>query len=120
VTNDQADFADKTGISRAGVNHIVKGAQESTFGWAVEVFSHLPKVLTLSDKTIVSLENIYETTYIATRLSDGFSEEFTVQRPFAKKYNLSYKSINKCLHGGAKSHKGWTFKIKEEENKEEK
>lgn len=60
--------------------------------------------------------NITGLTYIATRLSDGYTEEFTNQTEFAENYNLSQANISSYLSGNYKfTHvKGWTFeKIKE-------
>ena len=53
-------------------------------------------------------------TYIATRLSDEYTEEFINQRQFAKKYNLLPGNMYKCLIKVRKKHRGWAFKIKEE------
>ena len=61
-----------------------------------------------------TLSNITGLIYVGERISDGYLEEFTVQRYFSKKHGLAYKNVNKCLMGGAKTHKGWKFKIKEE------
>ncbi len=52
-------------------------------------------------------------TYIATRLSDNFIEEFINQNEFAKKFNLQQSKIWMCINKKRKSHKGWTFKVKE-------
>lgn len=52
-------------------------------------------------------------TYIGTRLSDGYVEEFKHQTLFAKKYNLHQQHVNKCILGHRKSHGGWTFITKE-------
>lgn len=58
--------------------------------------------------------NITGKTYIATRIFDGYVEEFTNQTRFAQKYKLTSQSVNYCCTGKQKQHKGWTFKIKEE------
>lgn len=50
--------------------------------------------------------------YIATRISDGYTEEFEVQKNFAIKYNLHLSNLNRCIKGAGKTHKGWKFEIK--------
>jgi len=42
---------------------------------------------------------------------DGIEYKGFNQIEFGKKYNLSAKSINSCLKGKRKHHKGWTFKF---------
>lgn len=49
--------------------------------------------------------------YLATRLSDGYTEKFACQTDFSNKYNLTCVSISKCLGGKLSKHKGWTFKV---------
>lgn len=51
-------------------------------------------------------------TYIATRLEDEYTEEFTNQADFADKYNLQRSKVNCCIKGNRKTHKGWRFQIK--------
>jgi len=114
VTDSQADFAYKTGISCSAINLLVKGCVPHIRGWKVVVDDMVTPEL-LSDKNITKLENIYLTHYIATRLCDNYMEEFTVQREFANKWGLDYKKISACIKGHIKTHKGWRFKIKQEE-----
>ena len=52
-------------------------------------------------------------TYIATRLSDNYTEDFINQSEFARKWNLNCSNIGRCIHNKVKQYKGWTFKIKE-------
>lgn len=57
-------------------------------------------------------------TYIGTRLLDGYTEEFTNQLDFFRKFKLGTSSnLIKSLLGKSSQLKGWTFKIKEEEKK---
>jgi hypothetical protein len=51
--------------------------------------------------------------YIATRLSDFYTEEFTNQSEFARKWGLNQSKVWRCINNKAKQHKGWTFRIKE-------
>lgn len=51
--------------------------------------------------------------YIATRINDGYIEEFINQSKFARDNNLSQGHIGACLRGERKTHKGWKFNIKE-------
>jgi hypothetical protein len=53
-------------------------------------------------------------TYLATRLSDGHTEEFTNQSEFARKYKLQRRTVCACIHGEKASTGGWTFEIKKE------
>jgi len=39
--------------------------------------------------------------------------EFTNIKEFSRKYSLNDRNIGNCIHKRAKTHKGWTFKIKE-------
>lgn len=114
ITDSQADFAIKTGISKAAVCLLVSGKIKTAKGWEVTLVGNecLDKERNNKIKTLTNIPNQY--TYEAVRLSDGYTEEFYVQRHFAEKYNLSYKGINKVIQGGSKSHRGWTFRIKEE------
>jgi len=47
-------------------------------------------------------------TYVATRISDGYQEEFTNQSEFARNWNLDQSHIKKCIKKkcGYKTHKG--------------
>ena len=65
-------------------------------------------------------ENIDERTkrnaklFKATRLLDGFTIETKGRRSLAKEYDLNPDSIDSCLRGACKTHKGWKFEyIKE-------
>jgi len=51
-------------------------------------------------------------TYVGVRKIDSYTEEFTNQNAFAKKYNLDQRHISNCIRGEHKSHKGWIFKVK--------
>lgn len=55
-------------------------------------------------------------TYIATN-PNGEKSIFTNIRDFSEKNGLSNTHVGNCIRGKAKSHRGWTFKVKEE-NKE--
>lgn len=57
--------------------------------------------------------NLTGLTYIATRISDSYEEEFMVMTVFANKYNLQQQGISSCIRKKTKQHKGWTFRIKE-------
>jgi hypothetical protein len=59
-------------------------------------------------------QNITGLTYIATRLSDGYREEFLNQSVFSDKYNLTIQNVNHCIMGDRQTHKGWRFEIKKE------
>jgi hypothetical protein len=53
-------------------------------------------------------------TYIATRLSDNYTQEFFNQSEFARKWGLQSSKIWRCLNSkNNKQHKGWAFKVKE-------
>jgi len=43
----------------------------------------------------------------------GEEYEFINQAEFARQHNLYQGSLNNCLNGRLKTHKGWTFKVKE-------
>ena len=51
-------------------------------------------------------------TYIATRLSNGYIEEFCNQSEFARNWGLDSSAIIKCLHKTQNAHKGWVFEYK--------
>jgi hypothetical protein len=51
-------------------------------------------------------------TYIGTRLSDGYVEEFTNQAEFARKHNLHAGHVTACTRGEEPQHKGWIFQVK--------
>jgi len=55
-------------------------------------------------------------TYVAMRISDGYTEEFINQSEFADEYNLSEAHISHCVNNKRNTHKGWKFEIKEEIN----
>ena len=59
--------------------------------------------------------NLTGKTFVGTRLSDGYTEEFVNMKLFAKTNNLYDTCIGRCASGKQGKHKGWTFKIKEEQ-----
>lgn len=50
--------------------------------------------------------------FIATG-PDGVEHLGKSQRGFARRHGLDDRSLNKCLKGRSKTHKGWTFRYKE-------
>ena len=51
-------------------------------------------------------------TYIGTRISDNYQEEFTNIAEFSRKYGLYSQSVNRCINNKLQKTQGWTFKIK--------
>lgn len=47
---------------------------------------------------------------------EGVEYEGNHQADFAKEHGLKFYGVNNCLIGKTKSHKGWTFRYKEENN----
>ena len=74
-------------------------------------------------KFVTQEENVCQATitgktYIAHRIADGYEEEFGNQHAFARKYMLDPSNIG-CVLRKAYGHtnvKGWTFKVKENQN----
>lgn len=50
--------------------------------------------------------------YEGYRISDGYTEEFTNQREFCRKYNLAQGNVTKAIHVEGRIVKGWLFRIK--------
>ncbi len=48
-------------------------------------------------------------TYLATRLSDNYTEQFTNQTEFAATHLLCDKGVSACINGKYKSTRGWIF-----------
>jgi hypothetical protein len=51
-------------------------------------------------------------TYLATRTSDGHTEEFVNQSEFSDKYSLTRRYVCSCCNGELESTGGWTFEVK--------
>lgn len=71
-------------------------------------------IVTSRENNIEEIERKFTTglTYVATRIADSYEEEFTNQSSFARKYDLDYRNISSCILGKRHTHKGWTFKVK--------
>ena len=76
------------------------------------VFLSRAKNIGLSNKKSKITGKIYQ----GIRLSDSYHEYFTNQCEFAKKYNLSNTAICGCINNRIKIHKGWVFKIVDDNN----
>ncbi len=59
---------------------------------------------------LLAITNSIGRRYRGTRLSDGYSEEFTIQRDFCRKYGLTSGCVSLCISGSRKTHAGWEFK----------
>jgi hypothetical protein len=57
------------------------------------------------------------TYYIGERLSDGHKVLFNNMTEFSKNNNLYSSGIGRCLYEGQQSHKGWAFRIANDEDK---
>lgn len=57
-------------------------------------------------------KNLTGLTYIGVS-PDGEEYEFTNQKEFADRYDMNSSLIHACINKKRKSHKGWTFKVKE-------
>jgi hypothetical protein len=57
-------------------------------------------------------QSITGLTYIATRLSNGHTEEFVNQSEFADKYNLNIVTLCRCCGGRQKTTGGWKIEVK--------
>lgn len=55
--------------------------------------------------------NLAGNKYLATRISDGYTEELTNMAAFGRKYNCDRSRISECTRGKIKSTKGWSFAI---------
>jgi len=76
-----------------------------------------PKTCIFINKTEhVIYSRLTNLVYIAEKTYNGikYTEEFTNQTEFAKRWGLKRSNVNMCIKGKNKTTHGWTFKIKSE------